>query len=351
MSKTTDRRGFLRGTLMTGAVAAGFVGLEEHILMDAMAKGIERSEKKRLSLPGPMPMGKLGDLNISRVISGGNLIGGWAHARDLLYVSELMQAYNTEERRFDTFELLEEGGVNTVQVDMTQIEQVNKYKRERGGKLQIITSVRPLWGLWNRPEWDEIKSSIDRVIDQGVVAIYVHGGYADQLVESALKNESRENLEYIGKVLEYIREKGYPAGVGSHALEVPKECDKEGLSPDFYFKTFHHDRYWSAHPRENRRPFTVDRERSDDHNLTHDNIFDLDPAATAAYMKEKKQPWFAFKIFAAGAIPPEDGLRFAFEKGADFAVIGMFDFQVEEDLRIAINTLNNMADRERPWMA
>ena len=43
-----------------------------------------------------------------------------------------------------------------------------------------------MWGLWNRPELDEIKQAIDRVADQDVSLIYVHGGYADQLVHAGL---------------------------------------------------------------------------------------------------------------------------------------------------------------------
>ena len=260
-----------------------------------------------------------------------------------------MQAYNTPERQFQTFETLEEGGVNTIQVDMTQIEQVNAYKRETGSKLQIITSVRPLWGLWNRPAWDEIKKDIDRVADQGVELIYIHGGYADQLVQAAINQDRQENIEYIGQIIEYIRKKGDPAGLGSHALEVPMACDEAGIQPDFYFKTHHHDQYWSAHPEENRKPFSVDQERSLDHNEAHDNIYDLDPEATAAYMKNKEQPWFAFKVLAAGAIPPEEGLEFAYKNGADFVVLGMFDFQLQQDLSVAINTLSNLQGRERAW--
>lgn len=37
-------------------------------------------------LKGTLPMGKIGDLEVSRLFMGGNLIGGWAHARDLIYV-------------------------------------------------------------------------------------------------------------------------------------------------------------------------------------------------------------------------------------------------------------------------
>jgi hypothetical protein len=30
------------------------------------------------------------------MVLGGNLIGGWAHARDLIYVDKLVKAYHTD---------------------------------------------------------------------------------------------------------------------------------------------------------------------------------------------------------------------------------------------------------------
>ena len=61
-----------------------------------------------------MPTGKIGNLDISRLIIGGNLIGGWAHSRDLIYVSKLFKAYNTQEKIFETLALAEQHGINTI---------------------------------------------------------------------------------------------------------------------------------------------------------------------------------------------------------------------------------------------
>ena len=64
-----------------------------------------------------------------------------------------------------------------------------------------------------------------------------------------------------------------------------------------------------------------------------------------------QKPWIAFKVMAAGAIPPEKAFRFAFQGGADFICAGMFDFQVAEDVAIAKKVLAESLDRTRPWMA
>ena len=54
----------------------------------------------------------------------------------------------------------------------------------------------------------------------------------------------------------------------------------------------------------------------------------------------------------AGAIHPNEAFRFAFENGADLICVGMYDFQMIQDLNIALDTLNdhNVKNRERPWV-
>jgi NAD(P)H-dependent flavin oxidoreductase YrpB (nitropropane dioxygenase family) len=72
---------------------------------------------------------------------------------------------------------------------------------------------------------------------------------------------------------------------------------------------------------------------------------------TVAFMREVKVPWIAFKVLAAGAIPPEEGLRYAFASGADFVCLGMFDFQILEDAALARRAIAEARNRPRPWSA
>ncbi len=66
-------------------------------------------------------------------------------------------------------------------------------------------------------------------------------------------------------------------------------------------------------------------------------------------MQGVKVPWIAFKILAAGAIPPEDGFQFAFDSGADFVCVGMFDFQVQQDAELTRSCVAKTAGRKRRW--
>jgi hypothetical protein len=55
-----------------------------------------------------------------------------------------------------------------------------------------------------------------------------------------------------------------------------------------------------------------------------------------------------FKVLAAGAIEPADGFRYAFENGADFICVGMFDFQIVNDVNLTLDILQSLK-RNRPW--
>ena len=61
-----------------------------------------------------MPIGKIGNLTLGRLICGSNLISMNMHARDLDYVTDLAANYNTEERIFMTLKLCEEYGINGI---------------------------------------------------------------------------------------------------------------------------------------------------------------------------------------------------------------------------------------------
>lgn len=289
-------------------------------------------------LKGELPKGKIGPHEISRLVAGGNLIGGWAHARDLLYVPSLFRAYNTEKKIFETLMLAEKAGINAINIGFPTNELMQKYKRMTGSKIKVISQVAP-----DMKENDYFVN-IDKAIDLGADIIQVQGNWCDWLV--------RDNkVDVVDKMLEHIRRQGYTAGLASHTVDALIACEEQGIIPDYYMKTMHHDNYWSAHPRENRVAFEVDGKKSADHDRFHDNCFCLFPDRTTEFVRRAAVPVMGFKVLAAGAIQPEDGFNWAFKNGADFICVGMFDFQVVNDVNITIDVLNKLQGREREWYA
>ena len=317
MSENINRRNFLKksAALSTGAALA--LSFEEKALLAAM------TNKPAPRMPGSsikgLPMGKIGNVKISRMFAGGNLISGFAHSRDLIYVSSLLNKYFTDDKVMETFEICEECGINTaiLRLDEHCIRIMNKYWNNRGGKLQWIAQVK----MTSDDPTGEAKAAIDN----GAIGAYVHGGNADTFVEKG-------RVDLLGKAVEFIKRNGAIAGVGGHNVEVPMACEEAGVGVDFYMKTVHKSDYWS---------FTKERVK--------DNVWSADPEKTVEFMKKVDKPWIAYKVLAAGAIHPRDGFKYAFENGADFICAGMFDFQVREDAIIAKDILSGNINRQRPW--
>jgi len=268
-------------------------------------------------LKAPIPKSKIGDMELSRVILGGNLMGGWAHARDLIYVSKLVKAYHHDEKIFETLLLAEKCGINAILTNPILCRVINDYWRRNIGKIQFISDCGG----------EDLLQRVQMSVDNGASACYVQGGVADLLIE-------QKNVGLIADALDLIRRNGLPAGIGAHKLETIQVCVDNGLEPDFWMKTLHHTRYWSAQPPEER-----------------DNIWCRKPDQTIAYMEALEQPWIAFKTLAAGAIAPREGIKYAFENGADFVCLGMYDFQIVEDVNITLDILNGELERQRPWRA
>ena len=344
MADKTDRRCFLaRGVLGAAGIGAARASIEENILMAAVqdgSAGTSQSKKPKTDIPpGSLPCGKIGDVTLSRLFIGGNLIGGWAHSRDLMYASKLFTSYNTEAKIFETLELAQECGINTIQLDPKCWGVVAKYNQHRTTKIQTMVCI-PL--IEDKTKMNE---EIKRQVDLGATLLYSHGGVTDTHMMNG------GSTDVIGQMVDLIKAQGVPAGVGGHSLNMPIACEKDKLAPDFYVKTFHGDGYWSATPKERRKEYDWMRGNAADHDANNDGMWCNNPEETAAFMETVDKPWVAFKVMAAGAIRPRIAFRHAYRHGADFIIAGMFDFQVEPDVKIAMESLQKVRNRKRPWRA
>ncbi len=318
MPDRINRRRFLKQSAVASTLTAALgMSFEEQVLLANQAGPTPQPAADSKG----MPTGRIGSLTISRVFTGGNLISGFAHSRDLMYVSSLLNNYFTDEKVMETFEICEEMGINTavLRLDDHCIRIINKYWDERGGKLQWIAQVKM--------SESDITGEAKRAIDNGASGAYLHGGVGDSLVAAG-------KVDLLGKVVDYIKSRKVIAGLGGHSVEVPMAAERAGIDVDFYMKTLHSHTYWSA-------------ERAPE----NDNIWSKTPERTIEFMRTVKKPWIAYKVMAAGAIKPRDAFKFAYEGGADFICAGMFDFQVREDALITRDLLAQNLNRQRPWCA
>jgi len=319
------RRSFVKSSLLSSAGTAW--ALTSNSPVPARAAATQPATS-----PGGLPCGKLGNLEVSRLILGGNLLTHYTHSRDLRYVYNLAARYNTDEKIMETMAVAEANGINTLTIhDPPQAMAVLKrYRRERGGKIQwIICTTAPV-----EPDMAKYRHACEGLVKDGTNALYLWGVHSDALV-----NASR--IELVAKAVEVARSLGVPSGVGAHSLEVIKECEKAGVKPDFYIKTFHHHNYPTApKPEQLGAPYSE-----------IPGYWCKSPTETAEFMATVQKPWIAFKVMAAGAIPPPDAFKYAFSHGADFVLAGMFDFEIAEDAKVAREVLPAASARARPWYA
>ena len=333
-----DRRRMLKN-LITIPLMGGFsyavlknFGFESYEEKDLKVNAVSSATLKFNNFSGladlkeQVPKGRIGKLEISRMICGGNLIIGYAHARDLIYVSSLVKKYFTQEKIWETIRLCEACGVNTVLMRTAPdiITPLNKYKKQ-GGKIQ--------WLAATYPDEKDLFSNTQLAIDNGADAVLIMGNTADRWVKGG-------RIDLIEKWFSHFQGKGIPLGIGAHELEVVKVMEQNKFPVDFYFKTLHSPTYWSYQNDEPKGEVILNK---------LDNYWCTNPEETIQYMESVDKPWIAFKILAAGAIKPKDGFKYAFENGADFACVGLFDYQVVEDCNIMTDTLKSLTGRRRKF--
>jgi len=311
MTQEMNRREFVKKSVV--ASAAGTLALNVSG-SQAYAQG---EQKKPLEQKNTIPFGKIGEMKVSRLILGGNLLTHYTHSRDLKYVYSLTAHYNTEAKILETLALAEAHGINTLSMHNPPgpMNILKRYRRE-GGKIQ--------WIICPTAELDEkmegYTKQVKELVDEGCEAIYLWGVRGDQHVSK---------MDLVKKAVEIAKGMGVPSGVGCHNTQVVVECEKNKIPADFYIKTFHHHDYPSA-------------------KLNHDSMWCQNPEETAKVMSMVEKPWIAFKVMAAGAIPPKNAFKYAFENGADHILAGMFDYEIAEDVETAKSVMADVK-RSRPW--
>jgi len=328
MAGEVSRRTFVRNSVLASTGVAMALGADGG---KRLAQGAEAPAGGATALPkGTIPKGKIGNMEISRLVLGGNLLSLYQHSRDQVYVHRLVQAYNTDAKIQETLALSESMGINT----MSGHSHPNIMKnviahRKNGGKMKWI--ICPTADIENPAQYDK---NVQELLDAGTDAIYLWGVHTDQLV-------AKGKADLIGKTVERVKARGVPCGVGAHDLRVIQESESMKAPCDFYLKTLHHHNYPTG-PRadEIKGPYNE-----------YPGYWCSQPKETIEFFKAVEKPWFAFKVMAAGTIPPQDAFKYVIDNGADFIIAGMFDFDIEPDAKLINDILAAQPKRDRPWRA
>jgi len=329
MLSKMNRRDFVKSTVLGASMAtaagmssfadtaqAQWTGWSGAVPNFNMSDPLPPFQKKR-----EIPTGTIAGTTFSRMMLGGNLLTHHSHSRDLHYVNNLAAHYNTPQKIHETMRIAEEHGINTVVIHTATgvLDGIKKYK-ERGGTIKtIICSIAPI-----NEDMAEYTQSCQECVDAGVDALYLWGVHSDGLVGT--------QPELIKKAVNTMKSFGIPAGVGAHQIEVVEYCEREKVKNDFYIKTLHHHNYPTA-------------------KLNYDSSWCDNAEKHIEVLSKVEKPWIAFKIMAAGAIPPKNALDFAFTSGADFVIFGMFDYEIDEDTRHLNEVLaqDSVKNRARKW--
>ena len=252
-----------------------------------------------------MQMALLGDYQVSRLICAGNPFGGYAHGGNLAYLAKLFKAYFTVDKIAETLQICHANGINTTLIETEDniLAALDLYEKRMGERIQWICQIPPdrkHLGLMKH-----MKQQIQIAADNGAICAFIQGQVTEVFFDRNMTEELRE-------LIALMRDKGIVPGVCSHKPGIIERADGLNLGADFYMLTL------------NRVGYNCD-----------------DPKAAKRAMKLIDKPFISFKVLGAGRDEPEAGFRNAFEAGADFIAVGMFDFQVEQNVHLVEKILQS----------
>jgi hypothetical protein len=252
-----------------------------------------------------MHTAELGTYDVSRLICAGNPFGGYAHAGGLTYVSRLMREYFTDEKIAETLQVCSANGINTALMETEDniLRALDLYESAMGHRIQWICQIPP-----DRKQvglMEHMREQIQIAADNRAIAAFIQGEATERIFAENRSEDLRE-------LIALMTEKGIAAGVCSHRPAIIDQAEELDLGAQFYMLTL------------NKVGYACD-----------------DPEAAKRTMRRIQKPFINFKVLGAGRDTPESGFRHAFEAGATFIAVGMFDFQVKENGQLVNSILGS----------
>lgn len=251
----------------------------------------------------PLPTVQLGKFTITRLISGGNPIGGYSHATPDL--SSAMLEYFTPERTVAYVHSLERNGISTWQFDyFDYIATALRKARDEGSKIQFICVHHA-----------GRKGALPEVIrDVNPIAVMHHGGVTDSLFRQGKAGEVHDFVKR-------AKDLGVLAGVSTHNPDNVRRMVDEAWDVDLFMTCFHNLT----------RPVDEQRAKFGGAAAFDEPFVDTDPLEMVKVVRDTPKPCLVFKILAAGrrcwsTAKLEEAFKFAYGsiKKSDAVIVGMF---------------------------
>jgi len=250
----------------------------------------------------PLPKVRLGNRQVTRLISGNNQFYGFAHFNWLLDAH--MKEWSTPERVCGVMRQYEQSGINTTLVSYRDrtFADIKRHWAE-GGKLQ--------WILLLQPKDAALLPELSRLNPAGIAH---HGEATDRMFRDGEMAKVREFLKA-------VRDTGAPVGLSMHNPRVLEYAEEHDWDLDFYMTCLYHR---TRTPEEFRKLLGGE--------LPLGEIYlREDPERMCRVIRQTRKTCVTFKILAAGrrissSQEVEQCFRFAFEniKRQDCVLVGMY---------------------------
>jgi len=222
---------------------------------------------------------KLGDLQVSRLILGGNPISGFSHQDGQL--DHEMQHYFTAERCKALYRQAELLGVTThiARADAHIIRLLIEHWEE-GGRIEWVAQTAPELGTPER--------GAEMAISNRAKAVFIHGGQVDHLY-------CHGRIEEVRPALRMIREAGLPCGIAGHMAQVFTYAE-EHLDCDFYMCSYYNP---------------LPRDETPEHITQEEYFGPEDREQMTRLIQRLSRPAIHYKIMAGGRNDPREAFTFA----------------------------------------
>jgi len=253
-----------------------------------------------------MPMIRLGEHEVSRLVVGANPVLGFSYMGGLM--ARFMVDYYTPERIQDLLVRCLDAGINAWQTSPHEkVDEALATLRESGRDIHWIF-------LASGDYLEDERQLREMVARHRPIAVLHHGGVTDRLWREG-------EIQKVHDFAKRVQDLGVLAGISAHNPDVIRHAEDEGWDLDLYMTCFYQLTRTQAE-----LAAAVGGEVP-----VWGNFLPGDPARMCEVVRSVARPCLAFKILAGGRLGDRpEGVEAAFElafgsiKPTDGVIVGMF---------------------------